>query len=104
MGTTITHTIDFEGQSIEFDAEYVRSSDAAIQDLDLVFIWMHEKDETGVYRAYDLIKNISHEAKLIIEKNILSIPGVERRLCDEMAEIGEDLYIEPDFDPHTLDD
>ena len=96
MRTTITHAIDFEGLSMEFDAEYVRGSDAPIQDLDLVFIWMHEKDETGVYRAYDLIKNISHEAKLIIEKNILSIPGVEKRLCDEMAEMGHDLFLEPD--------
>jgi hypothetical protein len=96
MRTTITHAIDFEGLSMEFDAEYVRGSDAPIQDLDLVFIWMHEKDETGVYRAYDLIKNISHEAKLIIEKNILSIPGVEKRLIEEMQNMGEELFLEPD--------
>ena len=96
MRTTITHAIDFEGLSMEFDAEYVRGSDAPIQDLDLVFIWMHEKDETGVYRAYDLIKNISHEAKLIIEKNILSIPGVEKRLIEEMQSMGEELFLEPD--------
>lgn len=100
MRTIITHTIDFEGLSMEFDAEYMRDdSDEPIKDLDLCFIWMHEKDETGIYRAYDLIKNISHEAKLIIEKNILSIPGVEKRLCDEMAEIGHDLFLEPDYDP-----
>ena len=97
MRTTITHAIDFEGLSMEFDAEYVRGSDAPIQDLDLVFIWMHEKDETGVYRAYDLIKNISHEAKLIIEKNILSIPGVETRLIEEMQSMGEELFLEPDI-------
>jgi len=100
MRTTITHTIDFEGVSMEWDAEYMRGdSDEPIQDLDLAFIWMHETDDTGIYRAYDLIKNISHEAKLIIEKNILSIPGVEKRLCDEMAEIGHDLFLEPDYDP-----
>ena len=103
MRTTITHAIDFEGLSIEWDAEYVRGSDAPIQDLDLVFIWMHEKDETGVYRAYDLIKNISHEAKLIIEKNILSIPGVETRLIEEMQSMGEELFLEPDYDP-KMDD
>lgn len=99
MRTTITHTIDFEGMSIEWDAEYVRGSDAPIQDLDLVFIWMHETDDTGIYRAYDLIKNISHEAKLIIEKNILSIPGVEKRLIEEMQSMGEELFLEPDYDP-----
>jgi hypothetical protein len=99
MKTIITHTIDFEGVSMEWDAEYVRGSDEPIQDLDLVFIWMHEKDETGIYRAYDLIKNISHEAKLIIEKNILSIPGMEKRLCDDMAEMGHDFFLEPDYDP-----
>ena len=103
MRTTITHAIDFEGLSVEFDAEYVRGSDAPIQDLDLCFIWMHEKDETGVYRAYDLIKNISHEAKLIIEKNILSIPGVETRLIEEMQSMGEELFLEPDYDP-KMDD
>lgn len=100
MRTTITHTIDFEGVSMEWDAEYMRGdSDEPIQDLDLAFIWMHETDDTGIYRAYNLIKNISHEAKLIIEKNILSIPGVEKRLCDEMAEIGHNLFLEPDYDP-----
>ena len=99
MRTTITHAIDFEGLSVEFDAEYVRGSDEPIQDLDLVFIFMHEADDQGIYRAYDLIKNISHEAKLIIEKNILSIPRVEKRLCDEMAEIGHDLFLEPDYGP-----
>lgn len=84
---------------MEWDAEYVRGSDGPIQDLDLVFIWMHETDDTGIYRAYDLIKGISYEAKLIIEKNILSIPGVEKRLCDEMADIGDELFLEPDYDP-----
>lgn len=99
MRTTITHTIDFDGVSMEWDAEYVRGSDEPIQDLNLAFIWMHETDETRIYRAYDLIKNISLEAKLIIEKNILSIPGVETRLIDEMQSVGEDIYIEPDYDP-----
>lgn len=96
MRTTITHTIDFEGLSIEWDAEYVRGSDECIEDLDLCFIWMHEKDETGVYRSYDLIKDISFEAKIIIQKNILAIPGVSHRLCDEMAEMGHELFQELD--------
>ena len=96
MRTTLTHAIDFDGLSFEFDAEYVRGADAPNQDLDLCFVWMHGK-ENGVPRTYDLLKGISYEAKTVIEKNILAVPGVESRLIEEMENMGHELFLEPDM-------
>tara|TARA_R110000868_G_C10896172_1_gene763969 strand:+ start:563 stop:880 length:318 start_codon:yes stop_codon:yes gene_type:complete len=101
---TITTELDFEGFSIEVDGEYWRYEDEQVTDLTLVYLWVHEPDETGNTKAFDLLRNLDKDARLQVERNLFAVPGVVERLAQDIAAQGEDLHIEPDYDPHTEED
>jgi len=101
---TITTELDFEGFSIEVDGEYWRYEDEQVTDLTLCCLWMHHADDQGIYATYDLLRNLDKDARLQVERNLFAVPGVVDRLATDIAAQGEDLHIEPDYDPHTEDD
>jgi len=96
--------MDFEGFSIEVDGDYWRDEpDEKVTDLTLCFLWIHEPDETGKTRAYDLLKGLDRPSRLQVERNLFAVPNVVERLCADIEAQGEDLFDEPDFDPHEED-
>jgi len=97
---TITTELDFEGFSIEVDGEYWRYEDEQVTDLTLVCLWMHSVDDQGIYATYDLLRNLDKDARLQVERNLFAVPGVVDRLAADIVAQGEDLHIEPDYDPH----
>jgi hypothetical protein len=100
---TITTQLDLDGVSIEVDGDYWRNEDESVQDLTLCFLWVHHTDETGKPRAYDLLHGLGRPSRLVVERNLFKIPGIAERLCADIATQGEDLHIEPDYDP-KMDD
>ena len=100
---TITTELDFEGFSIEVDGEYWRYEDEQVTDLTLCRLWVHEPDEEGNTKAFDLLYGLDRPSRLCVERNLFAVPGVVARLIQDIATQGEDLHIEPDYDPHEED-
>lgn len=101
---TITTQMDLESVSIEVDGDYWRYEDENVQDLTLCRLWVHYTDETGKTRNYDLLQGLDRPSRLVVERNLFKIHNIEEQLCRDIAALGEDLHIEPDYDPHTKDD
>ena len=96
---TITTELDFDGFSIEVDGDYWRYEDENVQDLTLCHLWIHEPDETGNTKAFDLLHGLDRPSRLCVERNLFAVPSVVARLIQDIAAQGEDLHIEPDYDP-----
>jgi hypothetical protein len=103
MRTTITTEMDFDGFSIEVDGDYWRGEDENVTDLTLVCLYMHHVDDQGLYATYNLLKGLDRSSRLCVERNLFAVPGVAERLCADIATQGEDLFDEPDYDPHEED-
>ena len=104
MRTTITTEMDFEGFTIEVDGDYWRGEDEAVTDLTLCRLWVYEPQGHNKARGHDLLHGLDRPSRLCVERNLFKIPGIAEQLCRDIATQGEDLQIEPDYDPHTMDD
>jgi hypothetical protein len=99
----ITTQFELDGVSIEVDGDYWRYEDESVQDLTLCHLWVHHIDEKGITRSYDLLKGLDRPSRLIVERNLFKIHNIEELLCRDIEAQGEDLHIEPDYDP-KMDD
>lgn len=96
---TITTNMDLESVSIEVDGDYWRYEDENVQDLTLCHLWVNHTDETGKTRSYDLMQGLDRPSRLVVERNLFKIAGMSERIIKDIEAIGEDLHIEPDYDP-----
>lgn len=96
MRTTITHTIDLELEA-EFDADYWRNEDEKIQDLTLCALYAYEP-RPGTAR-HDLLLGLDRPSRLIVERNLLKLAGMSKRLCDDFEALGDDMHLETEQDP-----
>jgi len=100
---TITTALELDGVSIEVDGDYWRYEDEAVQDLTLCHLWVNHTDETGKTRSYDLLQGLDRPSRLVVERNLFKIHNITQVLCEDIEALGEDLHIEPDYDP-KMDD
>lgn len=99
MRTTITTEMDFEGFTIEVDGDYWRGEDEDVTDLTLCRLWVYEPQGHNKARGHDLLHGLDRPSRLCVERNLFKIPGIAEQLCRDIAAQGEDLHIEPDYDP-----
>ena len=105
MRTTITTQMPMYDLVAEVDGDYWRGEDEKVQDLTLCFLWAPGVDKAGNPRQVDLLQGLDRPARLVIERNLFgSSPDVVETLIQDIEMQGEDLFDEPDFDPHTKDD
>lgn len=105
MRTTITTEMDLgDGIRIEVDGDYWRGEDEDVTDLTLCRLWVYEPQGHNKARGHDLLHGLDRPSRLCVERNLFKIPGIAEQLCRDIATQGEDLQIEPDYDPHTKDD
>jgi hypothetical protein len=93
---TITTELDLEIDA-EIDGDYWRYEDEKIQDLTLCALYVYEP-WPGTAR-HDLLKGLDRPSRLCVERNLLAIAGMTKRVCEDIEALGEDLHIEPDHDP-----
>jgi hypothetical protein len=97
---TITTELDLgDSLRIEVDGDYWRYEDEIVQDLTLCRLWVYEPDREGPLYTTDLLHGLDRPSRLIIERNLFKLPGLTKLLCENIAALGEDLHIEPDYDP-----
>lgn len=95
MRTTITHTIDLELEA-EFDADYWRNEDEKIQDLTLCVLYAYAPASGA---RHDLLLGLDRAARLIVERNLLKLADMSKRLCDDFEALGDDMHLETEQDP-----
>ena len=96
---TITTQLEMDGVSIEFDGDYWRYEDDIVTDLTLCFMRVTTTDENGKTWVFDLLQGLDKPARNCVERNLFKIPGLVQALVHDIATQGEDLHIEPDYDP-----
>ena len=105
MRITITTEMDLgDTLRIEVDGDYWRGEDENVTDLTLCHVWVHVPDETGKGYMTDLLHGLDRPARLCVERNLFKLPGLTERLYSDIETQGDDMHLEPDFDPHTLED
>lgn len=104
MRITITTEMYFEGFTIEVDGDYWRGEDEDVTDLTLCRLWVYELQGHNKARGHDLLHGLDRPSRLVVERNLFKIPGIAEQLIQDIQTQGEDLHIEPDYDPHTKDD
>ena len=95
MRTTITHTIDLEVEA-ELDADYWRDEDEKIQDLTLCALHAYAPASGA---RHDLLLGLDRPSRLIVERNLLKLAGMSKRLCDDFETLGDDMHLETEQDP-----
>ena len=98
---TITTTITDLEIEIEIDGDYWRYEDEKIQDLTLCAFYVYEP-WPGTAR-HNLLQGLDRPSRLVVERNLFKIAGMTQRVCEDIEHMGEDLHIEPDYDP-KMDD
>ena len=97
---TITTILDLDIEA-EIDGDYWRYEDEKIQDLTLCAFYVYEP-WPGTAR-HDLLQGLDRPSRLVVERNLLKIAGMSERIIQDIEHMGEDLHIEPDYDPHEED-